>query len=75
MSVDTECFEQITLFLKAHSLPKIGTFRYENNALCDPKYPNTAVLSTHSPTCDAFAVIFRIDRKTNELVPEGYTVR
>jgi hypothetical protein len=24
---DTECFERISLFLRAYSLPKVGTFR------------------------------------------------
>eukprot|EP01032_Pedospumella_encystans_P011642 gene11642-13527_t len=52
MSIDTDCYEQITLFLRAYSLPKIGTF---------------------SPTCDAFAVIFRVDSHTKALSPEGFT--
>ena len=33
MSIDTECYEQITLFLRAYSLPKIGTFRCKEIAL------------------------------------------
>lgn len=79
MSIDTECYEQITLFLRAYSLPKVGTFRYEVGTRCQTAMWHNLSFSLlpffiNSPTCDAFAVIFRIDSHSKALVAEGFTV-